>query len=187
MQSSVVSKRECAEYDFGHLLFSPEFFLTDKLDSWRLLQKQAPKSVCDYFHHIDQTVNQISEPSVCYDLTDGLPKFFDGGEVVDKINSAKKIAVEGDFAIARMRSYLEEMGIVESNAKPQVFSSEFLIFRAKTDKISTYTLFALCMSRFAQTILKRGQYGTQHPRFYNFLLLNLPVPNSLLSLNHLVG
>ena len=165
------------------MLFSPDFFLEDKLACWKLLEKEHTYLVNDYFSHIKETVNEIDEKVICYDLTDGLPKFFDGGVEASDIRSRKKIAKAGDFAISRLRSYLEEMGIVEKKKIKQLFSTEFLIFRPKTEKLSSYSLFALCMTKFVQTILKRGQYGTEHPRFYDFLLTHLPVPDCLLLLD----
>ena len=183
MQYSIVRKSECSRYDFGYMLFSPEFFLRDKLACWKLLEKEHTYLVNDYFSHIKETVNEIDEKVICYDLTDGLPKFLDEGVEVADIGSTKKIAKAGDFAISRLRSYLEEMGIVEEREIQQLFSTEFLIFRPKTEKLSSHTLFTLCMTKFVQTILKRGQYGTEHPRFYDFLLTHLPVPDCLLLLD----
>ena len=183
MQCSILKKSDCAKYDFGHLLFSPEFFLEDKLGNWENLDKRSSKVVDGYFLHVKDTVQTIDQNSICYDLTDGLPKFFDRGIEISAVNSTKKVAKEGDFAISRLRSYLEEMGVVESREKPQIFSTEFLVFREKTNTISAHTLFALCMTKIVQTILKRGQYGTEHPRFYDFLLTRLPVPDCLLSMD----
>ena len=183
MRFSVVNKSECAKYDFGYFLLNPVFFLEDRLSSWNMLDKKSSESVSDYFSHVNDTVNETKEASICYDLTDGLPKFFDKDICVDNIGSTKKVAKEGDFVISRLRSYLEEMGIVEQKEFAQLFSTEFLVFRQKTDKLSTYTLFALCMTKIVQTIFRKGQYGTEHPRFYDFLLINLPVPNCLFSMD----
>ena len=184
MQYSIVKMSECSKYDFGHFLnFSPEFFLNDKISCWQILEKQSTSKLNQHYLHVKDIVNEIHQQSICYDLTDGLPKFFDNGTIVEEIGSTKKIALANDFLISRMRSYLEEMGIVEKKKKEQLFSTEFLVFRAKNNDISTYTLFALCMTKIVQTILKRGQYGTEHPRFYDFLLTNLPIPNCLLSID----
>lgn len=180
MQHSIVKKSQCEKYDFGYFLFSPEFFLEDKLENWEILATQANETVSYYFSHIKDTVNAIDKNVICYDLTDGLSKFLDNGTHTNYIRSTKKIAQKGDFVISRLRSYLQEMAIVEEQEVEQLFSTEFLVFRAKTGQISTYTLFALCMTKMVQTILKRGQYGTEHPRFYDFLLTNLPIPTSLL-------
>ena len=180
MQYSIVEKSKCEKYDFGHLLFSPEFFLQDKLANWEILDAKADEVVSDYFFHVRDTVNDTDEKIICYDLADALSKFLNDGIQTTHIGSTKKVARKGDFVISRLRSYLEQMAIVEERALEQLFSSEFLVFRAKTDQISTYTLFALCMTKIVQTILKRGQYGTEHPRFYDFLLTDLPVPACLL-------
>jgi len=179
MRYSVVNKSECSKYDFGNFIFSPDFFMRDKLDNWRMLADKSNKTVTDFFFHVVDVCKEISRDAICYDLTDGLQKFFEKGVVVSGIASAKKIAQEGDFLISRLRSYLQEMGIVEKREKDQIFSTEFLVFRQKTNQISSFTLFALCMTDAVQMILKRGQYGTEHPRFYDFLLTKLPVPDCL--------
>ena len=78
------------------------------------------------------------------------------------------------------------MAIVEESNLKQLFSSEYMVFRAKTNQISTCALFALCMTDAVQTILKRGQYGTEHPRFYEFLLTELPIPVGLLIMDSII-
>ena len=186
MQYSVINKSECSKYDFGNFLFSPDFFLKDKLINWQMLADKSSEVVTDYFLHVKDTCSKINQDVICYDLTDGLPKFFDSGVEVSNIGSTKKVAQEGDFLISRLRSYLQEMGIVEKRPKDQLFSTEFLVFRQKTNKISSSTLFALCMTETVQTILKFGQYGTEHPRFYDFLLANLPFPCCLLKIDSFI-
>lgn len=178
-QYSVISKSDCSKYGFGRFLWSPEFFQGDKLANWRTLERMSGASVADYFDHIKETVKAIDRPVICYDLTDGIAKFFDTGTEVQRIGSTKKVAREGDFLISRMRSYLMEMGIVEQREREQLFSTEFLVFREKTETLSAQTLFALCLTDTVQTILKRSQYGTEHPRFYDFLMESLPVPDCL--------
>ena len=180
MHYSIIKKSQCEKYDFGHFLFSPRFFLQDKLTYWDTLETQANGTISDYFFHVKDTINEIDDEVICYDLTDALLKFLTDGIQTNHIGSTKKVAQKGDFVISRLRSYLEQMAIVEERELEQLFSSEFLVFRKKTDQLSTYTFFALCMTKIVQTILKRGQYGTEHPRFYDFLLTNLPVPACLL-------
>jgi len=186
MRYSVVNKSECAKYDFGNFLFSPDFFMRDKLDNWRMLVGKSSKTVTDFFLHIIDVCEEISRETICYDLVDGLLKFFEKDVLVSRIASAKKIAQEGDFLISRMGSYLQEMGVVEKRQNDQLFSTEFLVFRPKTDSVSSFTLFALCMTDAVQTILKHGQYGTVQQRFYDFLLTKLPVPDCLLAIDHSV-
>jgi len=180
MHYSIIKKSQCEKYDFGNFLLSSRFFLEDKLAYWDTLETQANKTISHYFFHVKDTINEISDEVICYDLTDALSKFLHDRIQTNHIGSTKKVAQKGDFVISRLRSYLEQMAIVEERELEQLFSSEFLVFRAKTDQISTYTLLALCMTNIIQTILKRGQYGTEHPRFYDFLLTNLPIPACLL-------
>ena len=183
MRFSVLNKSECAKYDSGYFLLTPDFFSEDALIHWDILNKKSSKSVSDYFSHIKDTVDEIKEVAICYDLTDALLKFFDKDVTIAEIGSTKKVAKEEDFVISKLRSYLEEMGIVEQKKFPQLFSTEFLVLRKKTEKLSTYTLFALCMTKIVQIIFKKGQHGTEHPRFYDFLLTNLPVPTCLLAMD----
>jgi type I restriction enzyme S subunit len=182
-QISIIQKSECSKYDFGHSLLSPDFFLKDKIDAWNLLCKKSKYIVSDCFFHIKETTDLVDEISVCYDLTDAIQKFLNDGKNLKIIKSNKKIAKKDDFIISRLRYYLEEMAIVESDQRQQLFSTEFLVFREKAHNISTFSLFALCMTDTVQIILKRGQYGTGHPRFYNFLLENLPIPDFLFDID----
>ena len=183
MRFSIIRSSDCSKYDFGNFLWSPDFFQKDKLHSWRVLEEKSSNDCSHYFLHIRNTINEVNGEAICYDLTDGLTKFLDGGTSVECIGSTKKTAIEGDFAISRLRSYLQEMGVVEGREKHQVFSTEFLIFRDNNNGISTHTLFALCMSEHVQTILKRGGYGTEHPRCYDFLLEKLPIPDCLIGID----
>ena len=183
---SVIKISQCAKYDFKHFLFSPEFFLDDKTTYWDALDSKAHNACNYYYDLIKDTLNKIENDHIVYDLTDALSKFLDSGAQIDRIGSLKKIAQPGDFVISRLRSYLQEMAIVEERKLTQLFSSEFMVFRAKTNQISTHTLFALCMTDAVQTILKRGQYGTEHPRFYEFLLTGLPIPVGLLTIDPII-
>ena len=183
LEVSIMKISELRKYSYGHFLLAPDFYRKDKLKMWRFLNAKSNQSVTDYFLHIKDTITKINQKAIYYDLTNALSKFVEQGKKTEKLKSAKKVAQAGDLVISRLRSYLEEMGIVEENERQQLFSSEFLVFRAKTDRISTSTLFAFCMTESVQLILQRSQYGTQHPRFYNFILENLPLPDSLFSID----
>ena len=80
MISSVMNLSECAKYDFGHFLFSPEFFLEDKVSNWNALDSKSENPTNHYFDLCKNTVNKIDETHVCYDLTDALSKFLDSGD-----------------------------------------------------------------------------------------------------------
>ena len=88
MQYSVINKSKCSKYDFGNSLLSPDFFLRDKLTNWQMLVKKSSKVVTDYFSYITDTCKEVSQDIICYDLTDGLPKFFDYGIEINNIDSA---------------------------------------------------------------------------------------------------
>ena len=182
MQISIVNSSQLPKYDFGNFLWAPDFYQKDKLTLWNSLQSKSSNNLGYYFQHVKEVVRSISGEAICYDLTDGLTKFFDEGTRTNHIGSAKKIALEGDFAIARLRSYLEEMGLIEQKGEVQLFSTEYLIFR-QIKELSSHTLFALCMTKHMQTILNRSRYGTEHPRFYEFVLEKFPIPDSILPID----
>ena len=183
MKVSILKISDCGKYDFNNFLWSPDFFQKDKLNVWNKFKSKSSNDLDYYFENSNNIVKTIKETVFCYDLTDGLTKFFDSGKETNKIGSDKKIGIEGEFAISRMGCELEEMGIIEKKDKKQLFSTEFLIFRAKSNKLSTQSLFSLCMSSYVQTIFKRSQYGTIHPRFYDFVLEKLPIPDVLLKID----
>ena len=161
MQVSIVNYSELPKYDFNNFLWSPDFFQEDRLKIWSLLESRSNDNLEYYFQHIKKTVKpDNSFVGICYDLTDSLSKFFEKEITTTEIGSTKKVANADDFAISRLRSYLKEMGLVQHRKEIQLFSTEYLIFRAKTNLLSTYSLFALCMTTQIQTILKRSQYGT---------------------------
>ena len=130
------------------------------------------------------TVSEIDSEVILYDLGDAKSNFLEKKTVTNHINSAKKIALPGDFVISRLRSYLRETAVVPHRAFPQAFSSEFLILRANPDSpVTAETMLAFCLSNHAQTILSHSQYGTEHPRFYEFTLKEMPIPLAVIELN----
>ncbi len=183
MRFSIVSLSECVKYSFGYFLWSPEFFQKENLSLRISLQNSSSHNCSYYFEHVKDNVDSVNEQVICYDLMDGLHKFFDGGVKTNYIGSTKKLVAAGDFVISRLGAYLEEMGIIEEKESKQVLSTEFLVFRRIRKDLSVYTLFALCMTEVVQKILRAGQYGTIHSRFYGFLLEELPIPDSLLAID----
>ncbi|MFH1698784.1 MAG: hypothetical protein ABH882_06980 [Candidatus Omnitrophota bacterium] len=175
------------KYDLGWLILSPDFYMSPKIRA--INQLDGNKTVEDYFEEINDTMAVLSEEeaAVCYDLTHSLGNFFNYGDTVKQIDSMKKIGRPGDFAISRLRSYLKEMAIIPSNSIPQLFSTEYVIYRAKNlNTFSEKSLFVFCLSNQVQTILKYSQYGTEHPRFYEFVLNSLPIPQAIISLNEIL-
>lgn len=186
MLVNTVKYSSLEKYDSGNHLWSPELFQKDRIDLWDLLQDKSSNSLDHYFLNVRDTINSTEDEVICYDLADSLSGFLDGGTQTKKFGSTKKIAKEGDFVISRLGSYLQEMGLVESRPMQQVFSTEYLVFRPKTKELSAHTLFALCMTSIVQSILNKSQYGTTHPRFYEFVLDSLPIPDNLISIDHVI-
>ncbi|MEA5001762.1 MAG: restriction endonuclease subunit S [Endomicrobiaceae bacterium] len=186
-QISCIKYTDLLKYSFGYILFSPTYFQNNKLQFWNLLEKQSNKTVADCFNIVTEVVNNINQNIICYDLSHAITKFLLDGNEIDKIGSSKKVAQDNDFIISRLRSYLGQMCIVQENKKQQLFSTEFLIFRSKNKEISTHTLFIFCMTKFVQTILQMSQYGTEHPRFYDFILEKLPLPKALFDIDDAIS
>ena len=141
------------------------------------------KKLNNYFELVSRPINSIKEKVICYDLTHSLGNFLHGGEILTEINSTKKEIFANDFIISRLRSYLKEFAVVQPENLRQLVSSEYLIYRAKTDEISTNTLMIFCLTHEVQTILNLSQYGSEHPRFYDFVFNEMPLPKCLFDLN----
>jgi len=161
-------------------IFGAEFNGERKFAALRKLNSK--KSLCDFFSLHSDIVSNVSN-ILSYDLTHTIGNFFHNIEPSDFISGTRKTACEGDFVISRLRSYLKEFAVVQANDNKQVFSSEYLIYRPITSELSSNTLVAYCLTKEVQTILNCSQYGTAHPRFYEFVFNELPIPEVLISLN----
>ena len=51
------------------------------MTNWEILDTKADKVANDYFFHVKDTVNEIDEEVICYDLTDALSKFLDNRDL----------------------------------------------------------------------------------------------------------
>ena len=163
------------------LLLSPDLHSRERRRAIERLS--GPARVADHFRLIAKTVSRVGAPAVEYDLPDAVSHFLEKTETVGEIGSAKKTAEPGDLVVSRMRSYLREMAVVPRRDSPQLFSSEFMVLRPTGGAVSAQTLMALLLSPPAQTVLARSQYGTGHPRFYNFALTEMPIPDSIVAVN----
>ena len=143
--------------------------------------------VSSQFDLVRETVTEINAPVVEYDLTDAISQFLEKEDSTSEIESAKKNAIPGDLVVSRLRSYLREIAVVPRRPIPQLFSSEFLVLRPiRGSVVSAQTMLALLLCPHAQTIFARSQYGTGHPRFYEFALTEMPIPASVLGINQAV-
>ncbi|RKZ33291.1 hypothetical protein DRQ33_04485 [bacterium] len=116
-----------------------------------------------------------------YDLTDAIGGFLKGGEFSDSENcpqSAKKIANNGDFIISRLRSYLKEMAYIGENTGTILLSTEFIVLTKKGNE-SIAWLLPFFISEPIQKILKWSQEGSEHPRFSENIIFNLPIPRTI--------
>ena len=114
-----------------------------------------------------------------YDVTDALGNFLKEGRVVRSlkdVGSTKKIARPGDVIVSRLRSYLREITIVPKLDHVALISTEFIVLRRK-EKGKAHFLLPYLLSNPVQTILQWGQDGSNHPRFAEGVLLDLPLPN----------
>lgn len=141
--------------------------------------------VSDYFDLINATISQIQEPYYIYDLTHSLGNFLQDVELTqNKLGSNKKQVKKDDLIISRLRSYLQEIAVVQQKKFKQLVSTEYLVYRPKTELISSNTLMVFALTKSVQTILSYSQYGTEHPRFYEFVFDEMPIPKVILELNH---
>lgn len=168
--------------DKEYLIFGSDF--NGKSRELSLLSIKSDKKVSDYFEFISKTYKETNEKVYIYDLTHSLGNFLQETELNNDLGSGKKLAVSGDFVISRLRSYLQEIAVVQPKEHKQFFSTEYLIYRPKTDEISANTLLAFSLSKPVQNILNKSQYGTEHPRFYEFVFNEMPIPNSIFALNN---
>lgn len=129
----------------------------------------------------------MDDKAICYDLTHSLGNFLQDGDLINELNSTKKEVIAGDFIISRLRSYLKEFAVVPKNIEKQIVSSEYLVYRPINNEVSSNTLLAFCLTRDVQNILKLSQYGTEHPRFYDFVFNELPIPIKIVENNSLIN
>jgi len=168
-----------------HLIFGSEFNSNTREQALQTLNLNSNKTLNDYFDLISTTISSVKEPVYVYDLTHSLGNFMSDVELSnDDLGSTKKEAIAADFVISRLRSYLQEMAVIQPKNFRQLLSTEYLVYRAKTDLLSANALMVFALTKEIQTILNHSQYGTEHPRFYEFVLNEMPIPNALLALNN---
>jgi restriction endonuclease S subunit len=175
--------REISENHYSELreyIFGSDF--NSKRKTAALFKITSKNKVIDYFDlHSDIVSNSVNVMS--YDLTHTLGNFIHEIGISKNIEGTRKLANAGDFIISRLRSYLKEFAVVQENTDKQVFSTEYLVYRPNTKYISANTLLAFCLTKEVQTILNCSQYGTEHPRFYEFVFNELPLPDFLFEIN----
>jgi restriction endonuclease S subunit len=162
------------------LILGSDFNSRKKIDALKKLSSK--NNVTSYFSLHSDTVNGISNV-LSYDLTHSLGNLLQDIKISEHISGTRKIAQAGDFIISRLRSYLKEFAVIQANKNKQVFSTEYLVYRPLSNKITSNTLMVYCLTKHVQTILNHSQYGSAHPRFFEFVFNELPIPDILLSIN----
>jgi hypothetical protein len=170
--------------------FDAEYFHPAKVQA--LMDLRALSDVCvgDFFDSIRelwQPTEAEGSPVRNYDLTDALDPFLDPSKPTtapEEIASIKKRIAADDLVVSRLRSYLREIAVVlpSDDGITAVASTEFIVLRPK--RRTTLTVEALLIylrSHLPQIVFKWSQDGSNHPRFDERELLNLPVPRALIT------
>lgn len=162
-----------------------EFYHPDKLKALELLKNRSTQSIRDFFKNVRKILNPSTtekifiDPTFVFDLSDIEDYFLgEGLQVKDtaEVGSAKKIFRPGDVLISRLRSYLQEIAFVDHEGT-LLGSTEFIVLRKKQEtNIPAEYLFVFLMTKEVQDVLLWSQEGTNHPRFQDSVLLDLPLP-----------
>ena len=130
--------------DDDFLILGSDFYSKSK--EVALAKIKSDKRIIDYFTPITKSVSGVTEKAFVYDLTHSLSNFMDDVELFSgDFGSSKRLVAVGDFVISRLRSYLKEMAVIQSKNFKQFVSSEYLVYRPKTDKISSDTLMVFAL------------------------------------------
>lgn len=166
-----------------------QYFMPAKTETIAVLAALDGVRLGDVFRSVRDIVNPKKNRPLGlvrnFDVTHALePVLNDDQELVDfsDIGSAKKLMRDGDVVISRLRSYLKEIAIVDTQKKqPIVGSTEFIVLRPRKKEclIAPATLMTFLRSQPVQAILKWCQDGSQHPRFSEGDLLSIPLPNAV--------
>lgn len=168
--------------------FDADYFHPEKQHILKQLGAVPGKAVSRYFDEVMEIVNPSAENAgeqvYCYDLSDALGYFLtEDAETMNvaDLGSTKKRFRAGDVVVSRLRSYLGEIALVE--VKPEskcVGSTEFIVLRPKSEAVTSEFLITYLRSAPVQKVLKWCQDGSNHPRFKQKEILDLPLPDHIL-------
>lgn len=171
--------------------FDAEYFHPSKTAAQTFLQALPGKPLNAMFGSIRELWQPENAPANemvrNYDLNDALSPFLDNTKTPTypaEIASTKKRLQKGDIVVSRLRSYLKEIAVVQTDGKePMVCSTEFIVLRPKAGAIPVEALLVYLRSTLPQLIFKWSQDGSNHPRFDEKELLNLHVPDVIASIS----
>lgn len=181
---SIIKKSELE----GSSYIAPEFYHPDKLKSQKLINKIGITRISNEFDNIKNLYNlskttKLSEKRIkIFDLTDAMGNLLKEGidiKNIEDIGSTKKIVKNNDLIISRLRSYLREIALVHyDDFSQKLVSTEFIVLRQREEtKYTPQFLLIYLLTSEIQNILHWSQTGTQHPRFDEDVLFNLPLPD----------
>ncbi|HAS3567707.1 TPA: hypothetical protein I6203_002450 [Vibrio cholerae] len=169
--------------------FDAEYFHPAKTSALSILDNLSDARVGDFF----ESIRDLWQPSKSkeaavrnHDLTDALEPFLDPTKVptlIEEIRSTKKLVQPGDLVVSRLRSYLREIAVVlPGDGTTTVVSTEYIVLRPKkSSPLAIEALLIYLRSQLPQIVFKWSQDGSNHPRFDENELLNIPIPRALIS------
>jgi hypothetical protein len=173
--------------------FGAEYFMPCKQIALDVLRRQSSRPLGTLYRSVRALLEASRAPASQlvrnFDLTDALEPVLDDEHkpvLASELGSTKKRFERDDVVISRLRSYLREIAIVRTTPNlAAVGSSEFVVLRRRVGESGSLTPEALLiyLRTFpVQTILKWSQDGSQHPRFTERDLLNVPIPDAILDI-----
>jgi hypothetical protein len=185
MQYSIVNLKTVKENsDFR---IDAEYFHPSKLNSLRILKNNPFIFLGDYVLSIKRNETPKDSNIEIYDtgaasshiLTKNLAQ-------TEERTSLKRRAKGGDIIISRLRPYLKQVAYIPTFIDKAYLTTEFFVLRSK-DKENISFLTPFLLTEFVQEILFWGQGGTQHPRFQEYDLLNLPLTKNIFGLKEILN
>lgn len=165
-------------------ILDPSHYAEEKNAAYKNILSQSTKRVDDYFFLVSERIpkGELGKETEIFDLTDSIGFLLGDGEVSNRVGSAKKIGTPGDLVISRLRSYLREIAIVPDRGEHYnpLFSTEYYVLRS-IDGSGSEWLLPYLLSNPVQTIFQFSQTGSNHPRFMDWTLIDLPIPDGIIN------
>jgi hypothetical protein len=164
---------------------SPEHWLATETAS----QLTGGRPLSDFVQSVSQTQTPPEGARFVLDTgnaREGLLDITILGNPVTGRTSAKKIALDGDVIVSRLRPYLRQVALIPPGTcellgvERLYCSTEFFVLRAKDADTNLAGLVAWLLSEPIQGMVSAAATGGHHPRISVDLLLNAPVDDRFL-------